>query len=88
MTDDIKKESLKCNHEWRLFGTRAATEHVYPVFKGMGPVVCTKCERDGFAEKYKVIERRPHIEPLFGERPDIIIEMIEGREYESICKSK
>lgn len=68
---------MKCDHEWRVFGTRAH-EEVYPVFPDRGFIICTKCKKESFAERYKVIEKRPYDCPLFGKwGRDVIVEIIE-----------
>ncbi len=54
---------MKCQHEWRLFGTRLEEEVHSPVRQEVtmesGPIVCTKCGLEQNAEGYEYLEERP-----------------------------
>lgn len=53
---------MKCQHEWRLYGTRLEEEVHTPVREvtmESGPIVCTKCGIEQHAEGYEYLEERP-----------------------------
>lgn len=72
---------MKCNHEWRLFGTRIEERGWHPIRNkniGVGRVKCTKCGIENSAE-YEVIKKCPiptNIDQCFLDCDDIIVKII------------
>ena len=50
---------MKCNHEWRLYGTRLEESDNHRVTDTSGPVICLKCGIEQQAESYQYLEERP-----------------------------
>jgi hypothetical protein len=49
----------KCEHEWRIYGTRIEEEVYPPHTKNSCSIVCTKCGTEQWADGYSWVEERP-----------------------------
>jgi|ERR1041385_2265874 hypothetical protein len=57
------KNPSKCDHEWRMFGTRLEEEVWTPIRYGprtCGWVICDKCGWNPYASEYKIIGNREY----------------------------
>jgi hypothetical protein len=81
----------ECVHEWRMFGTRLCESVSTPIRTDKKPegydggwVICDLCGWCPFVYRYEVTGKRPHIEPLLGQWPDVMVKIIEwGKEKEA-----
>lgn len=80
---------MKCEHEWRLFGTRLEEEICMPVrarehFEGA--LICTKCGVENYGE-YEVIGKRPvpHYSGSWDMFKDVLVKVTKWTNYGRTC---
>lgn len=69
----------KCDHVWRLFGTRMDEEVYCPgVPKNSGFVICDKCGWNPFVDEFKIIGKRKGVKWIngFDDNYDTMIEIV------------